>query len=148
MTTKLHHEVLIAAPAAAVWSALADLAGVQAYNPGVERASYVSAQREGVGAARRCEFRGGGSVTERVTEWQPAQTIAFEMTDHPWPMTAARFRMVLAPDAGGTRLLQETEYEFTGDAAAAEAVRQQWDQGVAAVTTAFKRHVESTAEGG
>jgi uncharacterized protein YndB with AHSA1/START domain len=143
MKTKLHHEVLIAAPAPAVWSALADLAAVQAYNPGVEHARYASAQREGVGATRRCEFKGGGSVTERVTEWKPGEAIAFEMTDHPWPMTAARFRMVLSPDDGGTRLSQDTEYEFTGDPAAAETVRQQWEGGVAAVTTAFKRHVEA-----
>jgi uncharacterized protein YndB with AHSA1/START domain len=142
MITRLQHEIRVQAPVAAVWAALADLEAVQAYNPGVERARCLSDQREGVGAARRCDFRGGGAVTERVTEWRPGQVIAFEMTDHPWPMKAARFRMTLASEGTGTRIIQDTEYEFTGDTAGAEAVRAQWDQGVAAVHGAFKRHLE------
>jgi uncharacterized protein YndB with AHSA1/START domain len=142
MLTKLRHELLIEASVAAVWAALTDLEAVQAYNPGIERARRVSEQREGVGAARRCDFRMGGSVVERVTEWQAGQAITFAMTDHPWPMTAAQFRIALTPDGGGTRMLQDTEYEFTGDAAGAEAVRSQWEQGIAAVNMAFKQYVE------
>lgn len=38
MTTKLQHDVLIDAPPAAVWAALADLEAVAAYNPGVQQA--------------------------------------------------------------------------------------------------------------
>jgi uncharacterized protein YndB with AHSA1/START domain len=144
MVTKLHHLVLIDAPLANVWAALADLEAVQSYNPGVERARCISAQREGLGAARRCEFRMGGSVIERVIEWTVNEAMAFEMTDHPWPMRSTRFRMALVPEGSGTRMLQDTEYEFTGEATAAEAVRLQWDQGIEAVAAAFKRHVEAT----
>jgi uncharacterized protein YndB with AHSA1/START domain len=146
MLTKLHHEVLIEAPVAAVWAVLTDLEAVQAYNPGVERARRVSEQHQGVGAARRCDFRMGGSVVERVTEWQEGEAITFAMTEHAWPMTAARFRLTLTPDGSGTRMLQDTEYELTGEAAGgAEALRSQWDLGIAAVNMAFKRHVESAA---
>jgi uncharacterized protein YndB with AHSA1/START domain len=145
MLTKLHHEVLIEAPVATVWAVLTDLEAVQAYNPGVERARCVSEQRQGVGAARRCDFRMGGSVVERVTEWQEGEAITFAMTDHPWPMTAARFRLTLTPDGSGTRMLQDTEYELTGEAGSAEAVRSQWEMGIAAVNMGLKRHVEAAA---
>ena len=84
----------------------------------------------------------GGSVTERVTGWEPEQTMAFEMSDHPWPLKDVRFRISLAPDGSGTRMLQDTEYVFTGDEAGAADVRSQWDHGVSAVIAAFKRHVE------
>jgi carbon monoxide dehydrogenase subunit G len=145
MTTKLQHDLLIEAPSAAVWAALADLEAVAAYNPGVERARCVSANREGVGSTRVCDFKAGGSVKERVTEWRPAEAVAFEMSDHPWPMKDARFRIALVPEGPRTRVRQETEYDFIGDPASAEAVREQWNQGVLAVTAAFKAYVENRA---
>jgi uncharacterized protein YndB with AHSA1/START domain len=148
MFTKLHHEIVIEAPVAAVWAQLTDLEAVQAYNPGVERARCVSEKRQGVGAARRCDFKMGGSVVERVTEWQEGEAITFAMTDHPWPITAAQFRITLTPDGSGTRMLQDTEYELTGEAGGAEAVRSQWEAGIAAVNMAFKRHVEGAATSG
>lgn len=142
---KLEHEILIEAPVEAVWAALADLEAVAAYNPGVERAQYTSRERAGVGAARLCNFRSGGSVRETVVEWQPGAAITIEMSDHPWPMSGAKFRIALSPEGTGTRMRQLTEYVFTGDAAMADAVREQWDQGVSAVTGAFKRYVEKEA---
>jgi carbon monoxide dehydrogenase subunit G len=145
MTTKLQHDLLIDAPPAAVWAALADLEAVAAYNPGVESARYVSANREGVGSTRVCNFKAGGSVKEQVTEWRPGEAIAFQMSDHPWPMADAGFRIALLPEGQRTRLRQDTQYEFTGDPAAAEVVREQWSQGVLAVTSAFKAYVENKA---
>lgn len=142
MTTKLQHDVLIDAPPAAVWAILADLEAVAAYNPGVKTARYVSANREGIGASRVCDFRMGGSVTERVIEWRPGEAITMEMSEHRWPMTNAMFRITLVPEGSRTHMKQDTEYEFTGDPASAQGVREQWNQGMLAVNAAFKNYVE------
>lgn len=143
MTTKLQHDVLIDAPAATVWAVLADLEAVAAYNPAIERARYVSPNREGIGAARVCDFRGGGTVTERVIEWRPGEAIAIEMSEHPWPMVNARFTVTLQPDGSRTLMKQDTEYEFTGDPASAQGIREQWNQGMLAVNAAFKNYIEN-----
>jgi uncharacterized protein YndB with AHSA1/START domain len=145
MTTKLQHDVLIDAPPAAVWKVLANLEAVAAYNPGVERARYVSPNREGIGASRICDFRMGGAVTERVVEWQPGEAMTIEMSEHPWPMTGAKFRITLMPDGSRTLMKQDTEYQFTGDPAHAEGMREQWNQGMLAVNAAFKEYVEKHA---
>lgn len=102
----------------------------------------MSTNREGLGAARQCDFGPGGSVTERLTEWRPNEAIAIEMSDHPWPMANARFRVALVPEGASTRMRQDTEYEFTGDPAAESAVRQQWNDGLTAIAAAFKAYVE------
>ena len=115
MTVKLYHEIAIAAPPARVWEVLADLPSVAAYNPGVERAKLATPSGEGVGAARVCNFRDGGTVRETVTEWKPGEAMTLEMSGHPWPMKDARFRMTLEPNAKGTLLKQVTQYVFTGD---------------------------------
>jgi uncharacterized protein YndB with AHSA1/START domain len=83
MTTTLNHDILIHAPVEDVWRVLADLEAVQHYNPMVSTARYVSERRSGVGATRLCEFKPGGSVKERVTEWTPNQAMAMEAFDHP-----------------------------------------------------------------
>jgi uncharacterized protein YndB with AHSA1/START domain len=145
MTTKLQHHIVIDAPPAAVWKVLADLEAVAAYNPGVERARYVSANREGIGASRVCDFRMGGSVTERVVEWRDGEAMTVEMSEHSWPMTGARFRITLMADGRRTLMKQDTEYRFTGDPAHADDMREQWNQGMLAVNAAFKDYVETCA---
>lgn len=143
MTTKLQHDVLIDAPPAAVWAVLADLEAVASYNPGIEKARYVSPNREGIGASRVCDFRMGGSVTERVVEWRLGEAMTIEMSEHPWPMSNARFRIALVPEGARTLMKQDTEYEFTGDPATADGMREQWNQGMLAVNAAFKSYVEA-----
>lgn len=140
--TKLTHEIQIDAPIAQVWAVIADLEAVQRYNPMVASARYVSEKKQGVGAARICDFRPGGSATERVTEWKPQSVIAMEASDHPWPMRSVRWRNELAPAKNGTRLTQVLEYEFTGDASMAAGMEAQWDQGMQAIFAALKAHVE------
>lgn len=56
------------------WNILADLSGVQNYNPSVLKAYYVSDHREGLDAARICELVGGVTVREAAVEWQDGET--------------------------------------------------------------------------
>jgi ligand-binding SRPBCC domain-containing protein len=143
--TKLHHEVKINAPLERAWGVLANLEAVQHYNPGVATARYISPNREGVGAARECNFKMGGSVKERVIEWEPMRMITIELSEHPWPVKSAKWRTVLKFDGNETLMLQDTEYEYAGDPQGSEAMQAQWDQAISAVTQSFKRYVEAGA---
>jgi hypothetical protein len=137
---ELHHEILIDAPVDAVWEALANLEAVRHYNPMVASARYLEGERHGVGAARACEFRGGGAVLERVTEWAPKLAIGMEAYEHPWPVGAVRWRNQLVPEGSATRLVQDLACE--ADGAAAAPIREQWDEGLRAVLAGLKAFVE------
>ena len=76
--TKLSSEIQIEAPNEKVWAVLADLETVQHYSPAITKAYYTSEVRDGVGAARQCDFD-GGYVRERVTEWKPGEGYAINV---------------------------------------------------------------------
>jgi uncharacterized protein YndB with AHSA1/START domain len=144
--TKLLHDIHINASIDEVWAVLADLEAVQHYNPMVAGARCVSNSKQGVGATRICDFRPGGSATERITEWQPPQAMSMEAIEHPWPMESVRWRNQLTPTGEGTRLSQVLEYELTGDRAMAAEMEAQWSQGLNAVFAGLKAYVEANTQ--
>jgi len=109
--TTLHHEIKINAPVEKVWQVLADLEQVQYYNPLVARTRYISPNREGVGAARHCDFKPKGFSNERVTEWAPNQLLGMEIIESSFPMRYTRWKTYLTKDGFGTRVIQDLEYE-------------------------------------
>ena len=110
--TKLSTEIQIDAPREKVWAVLADLEAVQYYDPAITKAYYTTDGRDGVGAARQCDFD-GGYVRERVTEWKPGEGYAinayegsdvvapFESQDARFTLRDAEQRCLLAGSPGG-----------------------------------------------
>lgn len=112
----LHDHLVLAAPRSIVWATLADLEGVNVWNPSIDGAECVTDKREGVGARRRCRMAPSGWMTETVTEWEPGRVIAFAVEEAS-PLRSAVGRFVL-DDAdlvhghpGGTRLEASFDYE-------------------------------------
>jgi uncharacterized membrane protein len=143
---KLHHEIAIDAPAAEVWQVLADLEQVQHYNPVVAQARYVSSNREGVGAARRCEFKPKGFSVERVIEWRPEELLGLEVLESSWPLKSSRWWTTLSRQDGRTYVSQDLEYEpkwgVLGRAMDAAMMRRKMDQVVADIFQGLKQFVE------
>jgi uncharacterized membrane protein len=143
---KLHHEIAIDAPAGKVWQVLADLEQVQHYNPVVAQARYVSSNREGVGAARRCEFKPKGFSVERVTDWQPEQVLGLEVVESSWPLKSSRWWTRLSHENGRTHVSQDLEYEpkfgVLGRAMDAAMMRRKMDQTIADIFEGLKEFVE------
>lgn len=148
--TTLHHEIKINAPLEKVWQILANLEAVQYYNPMVKSARYISANKEGVGAARHCDFKDGKFVKERVTEWEPKKAMTIEMYEHQWPIKFMRWRTELHAEGNGTMATQDLEYEMKfgilGKLMNALIMRKKMDQGAGGVFQEFKRYVESAAK--
>ncbi len=150
--TTLHHEIRINAPIAAVWKAVADLAAVQDWNPMVASARYLSDQREGVGAARRCELKPKGWVEERVWEWNPPHAIGLEVAASEWPIVFMKWRTELHREGDATRMSQALDYKVKfgplGALMDVLMMRRMLDRGIAGTFEGLKRHVESGRRGG
>lgn len=144
--TKLHHEIKINAPVEKVWQVLANLEAVQHYNPLVKGAHYVSPNKEGVGATRYCDFKPKGFSKERVIEWKPKEVLGLEIAESSWPMKFSRWWTRLKPEAGGTLVTQDLEYEVKwgviGKIMNALMMRGKLDKVVAEVFQGLKQFVE------
>jgi hypothetical protein len=147
--TSLRHEITIDAPLDAVWTALADLPGVQHYNPMVASARYTSSQREGVGATRRCELAPKGWVEERVWEWTPRRALGLEVSASEWPLVFMKWKTELSPRGASTLVTQEMEYKLKfgplGAVLNALVMRRKLDRGVRDVFAGLKRYVERSS---
>jgi uncharacterized protein YndB with AHSA1/START domain len=145
----LHHEIGIAAPVDAVWKAVGDLVAVQHWNPMVASARYTSAQREGVGATRRCELKPKGWVEERVWEWNPPHVIGLEVAASEWPVVFMKWRTELRKDGGATRITQRMDYKVKfgplGTLIDLVMMRRMLNRGIRETFEGLKRHVESGA---
>ena len=62
-----------------VWKLWADLGGIGTFHPHVTNAYYISDQKEGVGAARVCEFRQGFAVEEQAVKWDDGKSLTLHI---------------------------------------------------------------------
>lgn len=148
--TTLHHEIKINAPLERVWKAAADLEAIKHYNPMIKSVRYISPNREGIGAARHCDFKDGKYVKERITAWEPMRTMTIEMYEHQWPVKFMNWRLTLKQEGNSTLASQDMEYKMKfgmfGKLLNALIMRKKMDQGAGGVFQEFKRYVESTAK--
>jgi len=111
---QIEKHVRIRAPKQEVWRALADLGEVQQFHPFVKRSSYVSDQKEGKGACRRCELKPMGWVEEEVTDWQDGEsfTLTIVRGEKMPPFATNRFRQSLREEGDETVLGMHIDYSI------------------------------------
>lgn len=68
--TIINKKINIEASLIDVWNIVSDLGGIQNYNPSVKKSFYTTDEKNGVGAARVCEFHPMGKVEETATQWE------------------------------------------------------------------------------
>ncbi len=144
--TKLSSEIQVDAPREKVWAVLADLEAVQQYDPAINKAHYTSDARDGVGAARQCDFD-GGYVRERVTEWKPGEGYAinvYEGSDVVAPFESQDARFVLRDAGQGTTVSMELEYRFKPDAPSdPQKTEREYRELIEGVLAGLKHYVET-----
>ena len=59
----------INAPSAKIWTVLSDFSNIQIFHPNVQDVDQLGEVDRGLGAARRCNFYGGGSAVEKIISW-------------------------------------------------------------------------------
>ena len=66
--TNVTVEIRIDAPREKVWDVIADVGSVSVWHPFLSNSYYTSEAKEGLEAARHCDFPDGGYVKERTLE--------------------------------------------------------------------------------
>ena len=145
--TVLENSIRIDAPPEKVWSVLASLDTLERYDPGVLKSEIVTPSRQGPGAARRCDLKPGGWFKERVAEWQPNESLSFELFECTLPVRRLKHSYTLTPDGSGTLVRQRMEYELKfgpiGRLMDAMMVRKKWDAGIKGFFAGLKHYVET-----
>jgi len=149
--TTLRHQIRIEAPVERVWHAIAgDLTAVQHYNQMVSSARLLGTQREGVGAARRCELKPKGFVEERVWEWSPGKAVGLEVAASEWPIVFMKWKTELAAEDAATVVSQEMQYRLKfgpiGALMNALVMRRKLDAGIRDVFSSLKAYVENGSD--
>lgn len=80
--TTIKREIEINQSKDKVWNALADFGNICHGHPAVSKSFITSAQKEGIGATRHCDFTMmGASAEEKVTEWNEGKNIKIEVAE-------------------------------------------------------------------
>lgn len=78
--TTIKREISISLPKDKVWRSLADFGNICHGHPAVRKSFVTSAQKEGVGATRHCDFTMmGASAEERIIGWNVENNIKIEV---------------------------------------------------------------------
>jgi ribosome-associated toxin RatA of RatAB toxin-antitoxin module len=94
---RLEHTVRVNAKASDVWAKLNDWGGVWRYQPWVINSPLLSANNEGVGASRRCEFIDKTSIVETITKIKEGRRIDMTLSDTPKPMKGGTTSIIVTP---------------------------------------------------
>lgn len=145
--TVLENSIRIDARPEKVWSVLATLDALDRYDPGVTKSEIVTDTREGPGSARRCELKPGGWFKEKVADWNPNESLSFELFECALPVLRLKHSYTLTPDGSGTVVRQRMEYELkfgpVGKLLDALMVRRKWDAGIKGFFAGLKHYVET-----
>jgi ligand-binding SRPBCC domain-containing protein len=145
--TLLENSIRIDATPEKVWSVLASLDALAKYDPGVLKSAIVSEDKEGPGAARRCDLAPGGWFKERVADWRPNEALSFELYECTLPVRHLRHSYTLEREGNSTVVRQRMVYELTfgpfGKLLDALMVRRKWIAGIKGFLSGLKRFAET-----
>jgi uncharacterized protein YndB with AHSA1/START domain len=137
--------ILIDAPPATVWAALADIGTIATWHPGLISSPRTN-DMAGVGAARHCDISATHSLAEIVTDFEPDNRITFRITQTTLPFAEANIRFRLADHDGGTHVSVSPEYRLKygliGRIVDALTVRRSYRSGMRDLLVGLKTHLE------
>jgi ligand-binding SRPBCC domain-containing protein len=149
--TTLTNCIDIRAPREQVWETLTHLDLLAAYDPGTKASVLIGERADGIGAERRCDVQGGWFI-ERVTAWEPGQTLTFELVTCSFPVNSLRHDYTFTESDGLTQVSQvmtyELKYRTVGRVLDAALLRRKWDSGIKAFLAGLKQHVETAQAAG
>ena len=87
----------IAATAEQTWAILGRFAHIDEFHPRVRRVDVLSEATSGVGASRRCHFKDGSSVVEKVVDWQEGRSYSVQLSEFSMPLNKAIATFAIAP---------------------------------------------------
>lgn len=131
----------------AIWAVLANLETIQHYDSGVLKASYVTSERSGVGAARVCVLPNNETMHERIIQWEEGKSYTIEVyEDHTEGWTCedqiASFQLTEL-SAEQTLVTMEYQYQIKPNVLSTEEeVGQMAEELVSGVLSGLKDFIE------
>jgi Polyketide cyclase / dehydrase and lipid transport len=110
---RLSGSVCIDAPVEDVWACLARLEDIRLWSEAVLDARCEEGTSRGVGAERRCELRGGVTITERWLTWDEGRSFAYEGVGIPL-VARARNEWTVQAQGAQTLLTSRAEVALKG----------------------------------
>ena len=143
--TRVTSEIRIDAPREKVWDVIADLGSVSVWNPLLSNSYYTSEAKEGLEAARHCDFPDGGYVKERALEWKPREGFTLDIYEGTVPFASATGGYSLVDDGDGTIVTGAIEYELKADLPVdpQEVERQNREELLPLIMASLKHYVET-----
>ena len=113
--TRVTGEIRIDASREKVWDVISDLGSVSVWNPFLSNSYYTSEAKEGLEAARHCDFPDGGYIKERILEWKPGEAYTTEFYEGTVPFASYHGGYSLVDDGDGTIVTGVIEYDLKSD---------------------------------
>ena len=138
---------VINAPRSHVWSALADIGAIHAWNPGVQASHTTSDLDTGLGASRHCDLGGRNYLDEEVVEYEAGQRLTMRIVNSNMPFERADIRFRLEPAGDATTVSVSPDYQLkygpVGTLMDHLVVRRKYEKGMRALLRGLKQHVEA-----
>ncbi len=93
----IERTVDIEASAEQAWAVLGRFMHIDEFHPRVSKVDVLSESTSGVGASRRCHFKDGSSVVEKVIDWQEGRGYSVELSGFSMPLNKAIATFAIAP---------------------------------------------------
>ena len=106
----VRNEITVAASPAAVWALLAAFDRLAGWAQEIDHSCQLTERREGVGTERRVQVK-SNVLLERVTVWQPEETLAYEVVGLPNVVSRVVNEWTLRADGGHTQLALTAQIE-------------------------------------
>jgi uncharacterized protein YndB with AHSA1/START domain len=143
--SEFQETILINAPIAEVWAALADIGTISDWNPGVKASRQTTAGEVGAGSCRRCDLGGRNYLDEEVVSFEPGSNITFRITDTNLPFKTADIRFRLRAEGGATAVEVSPIYRLKFGVFGKIldiAVKPAYRKGMRDLLRGLKQHVE------
>ena len=143
-------DIVVNAPAAAVWDVLGDFPSVTTWAPSVVASYAIDGRERGPNAARHCDIKGFGGIDETITEWEEGRGFTYEVTPI-GPIGRSHSTWTIEPiDQNRSRVRVRftwvTRFGPIGALMNALMVRRKLSQGAADALAALKKRVETGVE--
>ena len=106
----VRNEITVAASPAAVWALLAAFDRLAGWTQEIDHSCQLTERREGVGTERRVQVK-SNVLLERVTVWQPEETLAYEVVGLPNVVSRVVNEWTLRADGDHTQLALTAQIE-------------------------------------
>ena len=145
-------EVIIDAPAATVWEAIADFPNIYRFNPSVPASRSTSESPNGLGATRHCDLVvPGSSIEERIVDWVDGESYTVEIYDGKLqPPTANNLGTVAVRPDGADRSIASFALSYEPKGLMGKVVdgplRVQFEKAGSRMLAGLKHYIETGEE--